>query len=162
MRSYFELKSLDKKFIQLSGFSPILHNRLVMYLSLHRCNCQLYASLVLRPIYRFQWELEANLHNVPTIYRKLGNANIARKYIDTDLLNISHFCKIFYLTPYYYYRHIGDCNNRPAKKYSCRKTPHCSTSATAAISIKNKLFFGPVPVHVSIWNMSHLHMRPVF
>jgi hypothetical protein len=31
--------------------------------------CQLYASLVLRPIYRFQWELEANLHNGPTIYR---------------------------------------------------------------------------------------------
>jgi hypothetical protein len=46
--------------LQLSGFSPILHNRLVMYLSLHRYNCQLYASLLRRPIYRFQWELEAN------------------------------------------------------------------------------------------------------
>ena len=26
----------------------------------------------------------ANLLNGPTIYRKLGNANIARRYIDTD------------------------------------------------------------------------------
>jgi hypothetical protein len=60
------------------------------------------------------------------------------------LINISPFCK------------LKTCNNRPAKTYSCRQTPHCSTSVTAAISIKNKLIFGPVPVHVSIWNMSHL------
>jgi hypothetical protein len=39
--------------------------------------------------------------------------------------------------------------NEFRQKYSCRQTPHCSTtSVTAAISIKNKLIFGPV--HVSI------------
>jgi hypothetical protein len=46
-----------------------LRGLVVMYLSLHRYNCQLYASLLRRPIYRFQWELEANLLNGPTIYR---------------------------------------------------------------------------------------------
>ena len=30
------------------------------------------------------------------------------------------------------------------------------------ISIKKKLIFGPVSVHVSIWNMSHLYFENLF
>jgi hypothetical protein len=29
-------------------------------------------------------------------------------------------------------------------------------------SIKNKLIFGPVPIHVSIWNMGHLCFENLF
>jgi hypothetical protein len=80
------------------------------------------------------------------------------------LINISPFCKIKTFT-WHIIILIGALMLViivRQKVFLSTDSTFNTTSVTAAISIKNKLIFGPVPVHVSIWNMGHLYMFRMF